>query len=93
MLHGDALRTARSRSLAGRMRRLTITIPDASLAPVQRDVAAGAAPSMSAYLSDLAASATREHQLLAVLDELDRELGAPSAEDVAWAHRVLDRAP
>lgn len=73
-------------------RRVTITMPDETFALVQRDVASGAAPNVSAYLSRLAAEKTDENTLLAVLDELDAELGAPSDEDAAWAQAVLDAA-
>lgn len=65
-------------------------MPEDTIAAVERDVAAGAATSVSAYLSGLAAQATRDSGLLALLDELDATTGAPSDEDSAWAHRLLD---
>ena len=43
---------------------------------------------MSAYFANLAAQQTREDELLALIDRLDAELGAPSDADVEWARRV-----
>jgi hypothetical protein len=72
------------------MRRVTITIPDATLERVQATVVHGGASSVSAYFADLAAQQTREDDLLELIDRLDGELGAPSAADVEWARRVTD---
>jgi hypothetical protein len=32
------------------------------------------------------------HSLVRMLDDLDRELGAPRAEDYAWADKALEMA-
>jgi len=70
------------------MRRVTITVPDDTLKHVQATVERGAAPSVSAYFARLAEERAHEDDLLALVDRLDAELGAPSPEDVAWASRV-----
>jgi hypothetical protein len=70
------------------MRRVTITIPDDTLEFVHDCVERGGASSVSAYFANLAAQQTREDDLLALIDRLDAELGAPSDADVEWARRV-----
>lgn len=74
------------------MQRVTITMPDETLERVRRGVRRGAAPSVSAYLTQLADQGTREHDLRRLLDELDIALGAPGEEAVSWARSVLDDA-
>ena len=52
----------------------------------------GRASSVSGFISEAVARSQREDSLLALLDDLDRELGPPSAEDAAWAKRALGLA-
>jgi hypothetical protein len=50
----------------------------------------GRATSVSAYFAAAAVQVEREGALRDLLDELDRQHGAPSAEAYAWADDVLD---
>lgn len=74
------------------MQRITITVPDEVLAGVHEKVAAGKAPSVSAFMAEAAGEAVRHGDLAAALRDLEKELGPTSAEDRAWAADVVDRA-
>jgi antitoxin ParD1/3/4 len=70
--------------------RVTITVPDAVLEAARRDVASGAAPSVSAWVTDAAAAKARRESLDHVLDELLEAAGGPLSEDeMAWARAQL----
>lgn len=72
--------------------KIAVSLPDEQVAAARRAVAAGRAPSVSAYVADALARAERENSLADLLAELDRELGEPSAEARTWADRELRRA-
>lgn len=72
------------------MRRVTITIDEDTLERVHRTVQQGGAPSVSAYFAELAEQHTRQDHLVRLLDQLDADLGAPSAGDVEWARQVTE---
>ena len=44
---------------------------------------------MSGFISAAVARAEREDSLAQLLDDLDRELGEVSADDLAWADKAL----
>ncbi|HZJ28991.1 MAG TPA: hypothetical protein VFD37_03265 [Solirubrobacterales bacterium] len=73
------------------MKRVTISVPDETLDGVRQAVDGGAAPNVSAFLTDAANAHLREASMLDLLDQLDAELGAPSPEDVKWAESVLSQ--
>ena len=70
---------------------VTITLPADVLAAATAQVAAGQAPSLSAYVAralEAQIAVDQEHDgFLAFLDRLDKELGTPTDEDFAWARR------
>lgn len=54
-----------------------------------REAAERQGVSVSAWLGEAAKRALKREADLAVIDEVERELGEPSPEAVAWADRVL----
>jgi hypothetical protein len=48
----------------------------------------GGGSSVPAHFAELTAPQSPEEDLLALIDRLDDELGAPSAADIAWARGV-----
>ncbi|HET8583694.1 MAG TPA: hypothetical protein VFL65_10595 [Jatrophihabitans sp.] len=69
--------------------KIAVSLPDADVAAARRAVAAGRAPSVSAYIAEAIARRERQESLTELLDDLDRELGAPSAADYRWADKAL----
>lgn len=59
---------------------------------MRRAVDEGRAASVSGFISSALARAERVGSLDALLDDLDRELGSPDAEDYAWADKALGLA-
>lgn len=72
--------------------KIAVSLPDEQVERARRAVAEGRAASVSAYISEALAQMPQEGSLEALLDELDRELGPPTAEDYAWADRMLGLA-
>jgi hypothetical protein len=73
--------------------RVTVTVPDAVLEAARRDVASGAAPSVSAWVTEAAQAKARRESLGNVLDDLLEVAGGPlSEEEMAWTRAQL-RAP
>lgn len=70
--------------------KIAVSLPDELVARAKRAVAEGRAASVSAYVAAALARQVREDELSAMLAEMRAEHGAPSADDVAWADRVLD---
>jgi hypothetical protein len=73
----------------GRRTKLGVSLSTELVAAAQERVAAGAAPSFSAYLNDALAEKVQEDALLAILDRMDAEHGPPGPEAQEWAKRVL----
>lgn len=72
--------------------RVTVTVPDTVLEAARRDVERGAAPSLSAWLTDAAETKARCERLEAVLDDLLERTGGPlTEEEAAWARSQLAR--
>ncbi|MDO5082903.1 ribbon-helix-helix domain-containing protein [Arachnia propionica] len=73
-------------------RKIAVSLPDEQVEMIQRAVRQGRAASVSGFISQAVARADREDSLRLLLEELDRDLGAVSAEDLAWADRELGLA-
>lgn len=69
--------------------KIAVSLPDAEVEAARRAVAAGRAPSVSAYIADAIVRRERQDSLTELLDDLDRELGEPGAADYAWADKAL----
>ncbi len=72
--------------------KIAVTLPPELIAAARAAVRDGHAASVSAYVAEALARRVREDGLNALLDDLDRELGPPGAEDYGWADRALGRA-
>lgn len=70
-------------------RKIAVSVPEDLVAEAEEAVAAGRAPSVSAYVSAAMQEKTRNDRLIDVLDEMDRELGPPGKRAEAWARQVL----
>src|SRR5687768_56653 len=82
-------RAAESRYDESMKRKIAVSLDAALVERAEQAVRLGRSASVSAYVADaLAAKGTRQ-DLLALLDEMDRESGPPAKEDYAWADRVL----
>ena len=67
-----------------------MTVPDDVLAVARNDVASGAAPSLSAWVTDAAEAKARRESITHVLDALLDATGGPlSPEETAWARDQL----
>lgn len=66
-----------------------MSLPDEQVDSIRRAVGQGRAASVSGFISAAVARAEREDSLLSLLDDLDRELGPVSQEELAWADRAL----
>jgi Arc/MetJ-type ribon-helix-helix transcriptional regulator len=73
----------------GMTRKIAVSLPDDLVAAARRAVADGRAPSVSAYVATALARQVRDDDLTALLAEMRSEHGTPSADDHAWADRVL----
>lgn len=72
--------------------RVTVTVPSDVLAAARRDVEAGAARSVSAWITDAAEAKARRESLHDVLSDLANETGGPfTDEERAWARKQLSR--
>ena len=66
-----------------------MSLPDEQVDSIRRAVEQGRAVSASGFISAAVARAEREDSLAQLLDDLDRELGEVSADDLAWADKAL----
>lgn len=70
-------------------RQISVTLPEGLIETIKDAVERGEERSVSAYIARrLAPGAAMD----ALFSEWDAERGAPSADDVDWARRELDRA-
>jgi antitoxin ParD1/3/4 len=69
--------------------KIAISLPDELVESARRAVAENRAASVSAYIADAMERQAREDSLSALLDEMDRELGPPSAAVVEQVERQL----
>jgi hypothetical protein len=58
----------------------------------KKEVAAGRAKSLSAFVAEAVDEKLRRDELAAILDAMDTEHGRPTKEATAWAKRVLKRS-
>ena len=70
-------------------RKIAVTVPEHLMKVVDKEIAEGRAPSVSAYVSEAIAEFTEGDTLDALLDEMDEEFGPPSKEAHEWARTVL----
>lgn len=70
-------------------RKIAVSLPDEQVDSIRRAVERGRAVSVSGFISAAVARAEREDSLAQLLDDLDRELGEVSADDLAWADKAL----
>lgn len=73
-------------------RKIAVSLPDELVDSARRAVDEGRASSVSAFVADALARRVRQDSLTTLLDDLDRELCAPSAMDYAWADKALGLA-
>jgi hypothetical protein len=72
--------------------KVALTIPAEVLEAARKEVEAGHAKSLSAYVSDAVDEKLRRDELAELLDELDAKHGPPSRTARAWAKKVLARS-
>ena len=70
-------------------KKFAVSLPDEQVAAIHRAVREGRAASVSGFISAAVARAEREDGLAQLLDDLDRELGPVTAEDLGWADKAL----
>lgn len=70
-------------------RRITVSLPDEQIAAAQAAVAAGAAASISSYVSRALAAQQSKDALVELLEEFDAEFGSRSDASRAWARSAL----
>lgn len=80
---------SRARYDPGMTTKIAISLPDELVAAARRAVEEGRAASVSAYVATALSRQVREDDLTALLAEMRAEHGSPSADDYAWADRVL----
>jgi len=73
-------------------KKFAVSLPDEQVAAIHRAVQDGRAASVSGFISAAVARAQREDGLAQLLDDLDRELGPVSSEDLSWADKALGLA-
>jgi hypothetical protein len=69
--------------------RVTVTVDAEVVARAEAEVAAGRAPSVSAWVAEAMAERARRERLSDVLAEIRTELGPATDEETAWARSVL----
>jgi Arc/MetJ-type ribon-helix-helix transcriptional regulator len=70
-------------------KKIAVSLPDDQVDAIRRAVSDGRADSVSGFIASAVARAERENSLVTLLDDLDRELGSPGADDYAWADKAL----
>ena len=89
--NGSGLRThVRSTQYAVRMRtRLTVSVDPETAKAAEAAVAAGRAPSVSAWVAEAMTGHAQRERLTDVLAEIRAEMGPATDEETAWARSVL----
>jgi len=72
--------------------KVALSMPAEVLRLAKKEVAAGRAKSLSAFVTDAVDEKLRRDELTAILDAMDAEHGKPSKAATAWARRVLRRS-
>lgn len=73
-----------------RRRRVTVTVPPAALEAAERDVVAGRAPSVSAWVGSAMDEKAHRETLQELLAEIRAEIGPATEEESEWARSVLE---
>ncbi len=68
---------------------MTVTVDEDAVAAAESAVAAGRAPSVSAWVAAAMHERARSERLAAVLTDIRQELGPATDEETAWARSVL----
>jgi Arc/MetJ-type ribon-helix-helix transcriptional regulator len=69
--------------------KIAITLPKDQLARVHQEIRAGRADSVSGYITKVLAEQEKSESLRALLRDLIRQHGEPTAKDIKWAERAL----
>jgi len=69
--------------------RLTVTVDENAVRAAEAAVAAGRAPSVSAWVAAAMSERAQRENLTAVLADIRAELGPATDEETAWARSVL----
>jgi hypothetical protein len=69
--------------------RVTVSVDPETAKAAEAAVAAGRAPSVSAWVAQAMTERARRERLADVLAEIRAELGPPTNEETAWAQSVL----
>lgn len=72
-----------------RRRRVTVSVPPAALEAAERDVGAGRAPSVSAWVGAAMEEKARRESLKDLLAEIRTDIGPPTEAEDQWARSVL----
>jgi hypothetical protein len=72
--------------------KVALSMPADVLRLAKREVAAGRAKSLSAFVSEAVDEKLCRDELSAILDAMDAEHGMPTKAATAWAKRVLKRS-
>jgi Arc/MetJ-type ribon-helix-helix transcriptional regulator len=72
--------------------KVAIALPREVLARAKREVRAGRAKSLSAFVSEAIDERLRRDELARLLDLMDAEHGPPAKTAKQWASRVVSRA-
>lgn len=72
--------------------KVAIAIPKDVLALAKKEVLAGRAKSLSAFVSEAIDERLRRDELARLLDLMDAEHGKPGKKARQWANRVVSRA-
>lgn len=68
---------------------MTVTVDEAAVRAAEAAVAAGRAPSVSAWVASAMSDRAQRETLAGVLAEIRADLGPATDEETAWARSVL----
>ena len=72
--------------------KVALSMPAEVLRQAKKEVAAGRAKSLSAFVAEAVDEKLQRSELAAILDAMDAEHGRPTAKAAAWAKQVLKRS-
>lgn len=72
-----------------RRERVTVTVPAGAMRVAEREVKAGKAPSISAWVGEAMEQKARRESLKDLLAEIRQEIGPPTEDETDWARSVL----
>jgi Arc/MetJ-type ribon-helix-helix transcriptional regulator len=72
--------------------KLALSMPSDLVRQAKKEVAAGRAKSLSAFVSEAVGEKLTRNELADILDAMDETHGKPSKAATAWAKRVLGRS-